>query len=277
MVYWRCCRAARSVPPGDGTGPNGARAVPTVGQELAGCIRVGRYPERTGRWARAVVAAGVAFGVVVAARVRTNRSRHGRGRPFFGRCYGRLSRRADAGELGFRRRTLLADARGRVLDLGAGPGDIFRHLPGSVRGLVAVEPDRTMLKQARRRIGEAPARVVLVRGVGERLPFPDAVFDTAIAALVLCTVDDPHAVVGEIQRVLRPGGRLLLMEHVRASDETLARWQDRLQPLWSLCNGGCRLNRTTLETVSEAGFRFEAMEQYGFAVLPHIQGQAVKK
>ncbi|HEV3400571.1 MAG TPA: class I SAM-dependent methyltransferase [Acidimicrobiales bacterium] len=222
-----------------------------------------------------VLAAGVASGVVVAVRVCT-RSGHERGRPFFGRCYGQFSRRADAGELGVRRRMLLADARGRVLDLGAGPGDVFRHLPTAVSGLVAIEPDRTMLKQARRRLGEAPAPVPLVRGVGERLPFSDAAFDTVVAALVLCTVDDPHAVVAEIHRVLRPGGRLLLMEHVRASDETLARWQDRLQPLWSRCNGGCRPNRTTLETVREAGFRFQALEEYGYPVLPHIRGQAVR-
>lgn len=224
----------------------------------------------------AVLAAGIGFWAVAATRVHTDRSRHERGRPLFGRCYGRFSRRADAGELGVRRRRLLADARGRVLDLGAGPGDVFRHLPTAVSGLVAIEPDPTMLKQARCRLGEAPAPVPLVRGVGERLPFPDAAFDTVVAALVLCTVDDPHAVVAEIHRVLCPGGRLLLMEHVRASDEALARWQDRLQPLWSWCNGGCRPNRTTLETVREAGFRFQALEEYGYPVLPHIQAQALK-
>lgn len=209
-------------------------------------------------------------------RLRIDRSRQERGRPLFSRCYGRFSRRADAGEMGARRRALLAQANGRVLDLGAGPGDVLRHLPAAVTAVVAIEPDRTMLKQAGRRLGEAPAPVVLVRGIGERLPFGDGAFDTVVAALVLCTVDDPQAAVAEIHRVLRPGGRLLLMEHVRASDETLAVWQDRLQPVWSWCNGGCRPNRTTLDTIRGAGFRFQALERYGFPVLPHVQGQAVK-
>jgi ubiquinone/menaquinone biosynthesis C-methylase UbiE len=223
-----------------------------------------------------VVAAGVALGAGAALGLRADRSPRRPSRPFFGRCYALLSRRADAGELGRRRRALLARAAGRVLDIGAGPGDTFGHLPANVAQLVAVEPDRTMVTQARRRLSGAPAPVVLVRGVGERLPFRDGAFDTVVVALVLCTVDDPRAVVAEIHRVLRPGGRLLFMEHVRASDETLAGWQDRLQPMWSLCNGGCRPNRTTLSTIRQAGFRFQPLEQYGFPVLPHVQGEAFR-
>ena len=194
----------------------------------------------------------------------------------FGRCYAVLSRRADAGQLGVRRRALVAQARGRVLDLGAGPGDVFPHVPATVTGIVAVDPDRTMLKQARRRVTAASAPVLLVRAAAERLPFRDAAFDTALVALVLCTVDDPQSAVAEIHRLLRTGGRLLVMEHVRSDDETLAAWQDRLEPLWSWCNGGCRPNRTTLRTLREAGFRFDVVEQYGFPALPHVQGMAFK-
>lgn len=227
-------------------------------------------------WRAATVVATAAVAAVVAVRLRAHRTAQRPGRPLFGRCYALLSRRADAGEVGVRRNALLARAKGRVLDVGAGPGDTFRHVSPAVDRVVAVEPDRTMIGQARRRLGEAPASPLLVRGVAERLPFRDRAFDTAVAALVLCTVDDAHAAVAEIHRVLRPGGRLLVMEHVRASDEILAAWQDRLQPLWSWCNGGCRPNRTTVDTIRRAGFRFTALESYGFAVLPHVQGEACK-
>lgn len=197
-------------------------------------------------------------------------------RPLFARWYGVLSRRADRGELGKRRRTLLAHASGRVLDLGAGTGASFKHLPPAASELVALDPDPGMLRQARRRVVDAKTPVRLLRGVGERLPFADRTFDTAIVALVLCTVEDPEATVAEIHRVLRPGGRLLLMEHVRATDETLARWQDRVERPWSWLNGGCHPNRRTVEAIAAAGFRIETLERYGFNVLPHVQGVAVR-
>lgn len=142
--------------------------------------------------------------------------------------------------------------------------------------LVAIDRDPLMLRQARRRLGEASVPVRLIRADGERLPFADAAFDSAIAALVLCTVDDPEGTVAELYRVLRPGGRLLMMEHVRAANETLAHWQDRLQRPWSWVNGGCRPNRATIETIEAAGFRIERLERYGFDVLPHVQCVALR-
>lgn len=198
------------------------------------------------------------------------------GRPIFARRYAALSRRAERGEVGRRRRALLAHASGRVLDLGAGTGESFRHLPPAVTELVAIDPDPLMLRQARRRLDEASVPVRLVRGEGEQLPFAGATFDSAIVALVLCTVDDPAATVAELHRVLRPGGRLLMMEHVRAADDTLAGWQDRLQRPWSWVNGGCHPNRATLEVIEAAGFRIDRLERYGFDVLPHVQGVAVR-
>lgn len=197
-------------------------------------------------------------------------------RPIFARRYGVLSRRAERGELGRRRGALLAHASGRVLDLGVGTGESFKHLPCAVSELVAIDSDPLMLRQARRRLDEANVPVRLLRGKGEHLPFADATFDSAIVALVLCTVDDPAATVAELHRVLRPGGRLLMMEHVRAADETLAHWQDRLQRPWSWLNGGCRPNCATVDTIEAAGFRIERLERYGFDVLPHVQCVAVR-
>lgn len=215
--------------------------------------------------------AGMAGVVFCVARARASGAR-----PIFARRYGVLSRRAEHGEVGKRRRALLAHAFGRVLDLGVGSGESFKHLPSAVSELVAIDPDPLMLRQARRRVDETSVPVRLVRGEGERLPFADATFDSAVAALVLCTVDDPAATVAELHRVLRPGGRLLIMEHVRADDETLAQWQDRLQGPYSWLNGGCHPNRATLETIDAAGFRIERLERYGFDVLPHVQCIAVR-
>ena len=163
-----------------------------------------------------------------------------------------------------------------MLDLGAGPGDTFRHLSGPVTDIVAVEPDPAMVRLALPRLAEGLAPVHLVQAVGERLPFPDEVFDTVVVTLVLCSVDDPHAVASEVHRVLRRGGRLLLLEHVRWTDDVLARWQDRLQPLCSLCNGGCHPNRPTLDTIRGAGLRIGSLRAYGFPVLPYVEGEAFR-
>lgn len=213
---------------------------------------------------------------VVVARALARRRMGERSRPIFARWYGVLSRRAERGELGERRRRLLAQANGRVLDVGAGPGDALRHLTDQVREVVALEPDPAMVRQLRRRLGEVPVPARLVRGGAERLPFPDHSFDSAVVLLVLCTVNDPVASLAEIHRVLRPGGRLLLMEHVRSADEVLAGWQDRCQGLWARFNGGCRPNRATLDAIQEAGFRLGKLETYGFPALPHVEGVALR-
>ena len=217
---------------------------------------------------------GGAAGAAVAMGRRAGRAPRSRGRPLFARCYGALARRAERGQLGVRRQALVSSAGGRVLDLGAGPGGSFGHFGHGVTAVVAVDPDPAMVGQARSRLAGAAAPVRLVLGAGERLPFADRSFDSVVVALVLCTVEDPEAVAAELHRVLRPGGRLLFMEHVRAQDEELAAWQDRVQRPWSWCNGGCRPNRATLDTIRQAGFRLGPLEWYGFPVLPHVQGEA---
>lgn len=213
---------------------------------------------------------------LVAVAVPLARRRGAASRPVFARWYGLLSRRAERGELGERRSALLGQASGRVLDLGAGTGESFKHFPGTVSYVLAIDPDPAMIRQARRRLDGAGVPVGLVRAVGEALPFASETFDTAVVTLVLCTVDEPEATARELHRLLRPGGQLLLMEHVRASDEELAHWQDRLERPWSWLNGGCRPNRRTLEIIRSAGFRLTQLQSYGFPVLPHVQGIAAR-
>lgn len=194
----------------------------------------------------------------------------------FARWYALSARRAERGEIGRRRRELLAHASGRVLDVGVGSGEAFKHLPPAVGGVVAVEPDPGMLRRARRRAVAVSVPVAFVRAVGEALPFSAGSFDTAVVTLVLCTVEDLNATVAELYRVLIPGGRLLLMEHVRADDDALAGLQDLVEQPWSWCNGGCRPNRSTLEALQTAGFVIQDLERYGFPALPHVQGIALR-
>ena len=126
----------------------------------------------------------------------------------------------------------LAEARGRTIDLGAGTGANLALYPDAVTDLVLAEPDPHMAKQLRPKLAQSGRDAELVEAPAERLPFEDSSFDTAVFTLVLCTVPDPQAALAEAARVLKPGGKLLFVEHVRANDPGLARWQDRLEKPW---------------------------------------------
>lgn len=155
--------------------------------------------------------------------------------------------------LGAWRRRLAARARGRVLEVGAGTGAQLRwYAPGA--DVVALEPDPAMAARARRRAARTAAAVTVLEGVAEALPFAAASFDTAVATFSLCTVADPEAALAELLRVLAPGGRLLLIEHVHLPWQP-GRWLQRLAaPAWAGAAGGCRLDRDTVRFVREAGF-----------------------
>jgi ubiquinone/menaquinone biosynthesis C-methylase UbiE len=149
------------------------------------------------------------------------------------------------------REWLVRGAAGRVLDVGTGTGRNLPLLPAGVRA-VGVDPHLHNLLQARRR---APA-VPLVVARAEALPFRDGAFDTALCGLVLCSVDEPAAALAEIRRLVRRGGALRLLEHVRARGFRGA-LQDLVQPAWTWWTGGCHPNRETLREVEASGFRIE--------------------
>ncbi len=154
------------------------------------------------------------------------------------------------------RAELLGEARGRTLELGAGTGHNLAHYPGSVSELVLTEPDPHMARRLRRRLAALPpdgVSATVVEAPAEALPFDDASFDSFVATLVLCTVEDPERAAREIVRVLRPGGRLLVLEHVRSGQASLARWQDRLERPWGWLAGGCHPNRDTTRALGSAG------------------------
>ena len=178
-----------------------------------------------------------------------------------------------------RRRRLLAGARGRVLEIGAGTGLNVEHYPDGIETLVLAEPVEEMAARidVSGRSGTTPVSVVRARA--EDLPFADDMFDTVVSTMVLCTVEDAERSIAEIRRVLAPGGRLLFCEHVRSESARLARWQDRLARPWAAFAEGCQCNRDTLEAIG-AELSVERVERdkwRGMTPLVHplVLGEAV--
>ncbi|MEW5809208.1 MAG: class I SAM-dependent methyltransferase [Actinomycetota bacterium] len=153
-----------------------------------------------------------------------------------------------------RRRAVLATASGRVLEIGAGTGLNLPHYPSGLGELILAEPEPGMRTQLARRLDRLGCVAQIIDAPAERLPLADASVDTVVATLVLCTVADPEGALREIARVLRPGGRLLFIEHIRARSRWLARCQDLLLRPWRSFAGGCVCNRSTVETMLGFGF-----------------------
>jgi ubiquinone/menaquinone biosynthesis C-methylase UbiE len=176
---------------------------------------------------------------------------------------------------------VLAPAKGRVLEIGAGTGWSFRHYPEGVTEIVALEPDDGMRLRGERRAAESGRSVRFVRGSAEELPFEDESFDWVVSMAVLCTVPDPARALGDVRRVLRPGGALLFVEHVRSERPRLAGWQDRLERPWGVVAQGCHPNRDTVAVLEAAGFEVELAERGELPlappiVRPYVLGTATK-
>jgi ubiquinone/menaquinone biosynthesis C-methylase UbiE len=153
------------------------------------------------------------------------------------------------------RRETIGQAYGIVLEVGAGGWQNFPFYDADrVLRVGATEPDEAMLTVARPRLATAPVPITLTRAAVEALPFPDAHFDSVVATLVFCSVPDAGRGLREIWRVLKPGGTLLLLEHVRAQGKGAAWVQDALVPLTSRLAGNCHWNRDTRQAVLSAGF-----------------------
>lgn len=167
------------------------------------------------------------------------------------------------------RRELLSQARGRVLELGAGTGLNLELYPEGT-DLTLTEPDPHMTKQLRQKLPQSDRAADLVEAPAEQLPFDDDSFDTVVVTLVLCTVPDQPAALQEISRVLKPGGQLLFLEHVRSRNPSIAKWQDRLEGPWRFLGDGCHCNRDTVSAISHAGFDLGDVERGDLPKAPPI-------
>lgn len=189
----------------------------------------------------------------------------------FSALYDRCFKAAEEAGLRDMRRELLAGARGRVLELGAGTGLNLELYPREgLDGLVVTEPDPHMFKQLRERAAKVCAGAELVQAGAEDLPFEDDSFDTVTVTLVLCTVPDQAAALREVRRVLKPGGRMLYLEHVRSNHPDLAKWQDRLETPWRFLGDGCHCNRDTEANLKAAGFELSDVKRGELPKAPPI-------
>jgi ubiquinone/menaquinone biosynthesis C-methylase UbiE len=158
----------------------------------------------------------------------------------------------------FRRRVIGA-AEGRVLEIGIGSGLNLPLYGPNVRSVVGLEPSPELMRMARERGRAASTSIEFLEASAEAIPLGDRSVDAVVTTWTLCTIPNAAGALTEMRRVLKPDGALLFVEHGRAPEPSVARWQDRLDPLWSRIAGGCHLNRKIDDLISASGFRIEAL------------------
>ena len=200
--------------------------------------------------------------------------------PLFARLFDRLSPLMER-EAGEHRDELLAGLTGRVVEIGAGNGVNFGHYPPTVEEVVALEPERYLRAKAHEAAGAVALQVIVRDGVADPLPLDTDEFDAAVASLVLCSVPDAGPALAELRRVLRPGGELRFLEHVRSDSPRKARIQERLDSsgVWPRLGGGCHCSRDTVAAIEAAGFGVERVRSFDMGpgwlhTNPHVLGLA---
>jgi ubiquinone/menaquinone biosynthesis C-methylase UbiE len=195
--------------------------------------------------------------------------------------YDRLTEASEKACLQQWRAELLRDLTGHVLEVGAGTGRNIPFYPAGLARLVLTEPDQYMRRKLSQKVRtQAPHRADLLDASLDALPFPAEAFDAVVGTLVLCSVPHPDKALGEIHRVLKPGGQYVFLEHVAAEDRPRRlRWQRRVEPFWKRISGGCHLTRRTADAIVAAGFtvadiRRESMRKAWPLVRPTIRGVA---
>ncbi|WP_304451452.1 class I SAM-dependent methyltransferase [Nocardiopsis sp. YSL2] len=200
--------------------------------------------------------------------------------PLFARFYTRVGRAMDEGGLDRHRAALLGGLRGDVAEVGCGHGLNFPHYPGAVASVTAIEPEPYLRRAAEERAGRTGVPVTVVDGLADSLPLADASVDAVVATLVLCSVPDQTRALREIRRVLRPGGRLYFLEHVRAPTPGVRRAQRLLDAtVGPRLLGGCHSGRDTLAAIASAGFTLGPVERFLFPRVRtpssfHVRGEA---
>lgn len=192
----------------------------------------------------------------------------------FSRLYDVTLARAERAGMRELRRDVLESARGDVLEIGAGTGLNLPLYPDTITSLTLAEPEPSMVERLRARAATGRTSPTVITAPAEELPFPDDTFDTVVSTLVLCTVRDQAAALGEVLRVMRPGAALLVLEHVRGEGR-VATWQDRLHGPWRLVGCGCHCNRDTATALADAGFDTAALRSARWQGVPAIVGPLI--
>lgn len=171
------------------------------------------------------------------------------------------------------REKVVPQARGHVLEIGMGAGhNLPYYRTEQVERVVGIDPCSTSWALAQPRAASLGVPLEFIEGSAESMPLPDEEFDTVLMTYSLCTIPDAQSALQEIRRVLKPGGRLVFCEHGEAPDASVARWQQRINPVWRKLLGGCNLNRPITRWISDAGFSIGAMDQMYLPGTPRIAG-----
>ena len=194
---------------------------------------------------------------------------------FFAAIYDKMQEGVEEAAGRAWRAELLAEATGATLEIGAGTGANLEHYPPAVTSLVLSEPEAPMRAKLEQKLAASGRTAEVAGHDAGALPYPDATFDTVVVTLVLCTVPDPTVSVAEIHRVLKPGGRLLFIEHVRSETPKIARRQDLLRPVQNVIGRGCNPNRYTLATIRSSGLEVDAVRRVTVPTLPRYVNEAI--
>ena len=159
------------------------------------------------------------------------------------------------------RQKVIPLAAGRVLEIGIGSGlNLEYYDPGRVERVWGLDPSPEMWALAGAKVGKLPFGVEFVQGEAQNIPLEDRSIDTVVVTYTLCTIPEAVAALGDMRRVLKPGGQLLFCEHGLAPDESVRKWQHRVNPVWRRVGGGCNLNRDIPSLLRAGGFRIRGMD-----------------
>jgi SAM-dependent methyltransferase len=171
------------------------------------------------------------------------------------------------------RERIIPLARGVVLEIGMGAGlNLPFYNPDQVTKVIGVDPNQAFLRLGEARQQASPVPLEIIRAPAEALPLEAASVDTVVITYTLCSVDDPEQALREVRRVLKPGGKVLLLEHGLSPEPGVARWQHRLNPIWKSLAVGCNLTRPVSELLKRTGFDIQDIEEYYLGGAPRIVG-----